>query len=577
VTQMEHLHSIAPDRAAQSGPACDSWADHTGQATCTATMPQASYPLSIYPTSLPGATDGVTYANYVVVSGGKPGYTFALPPHQSLPGGLQIGATGLVSGRPTVSGHYVFGVQVTDSTSPNALSTTQTVSITIAPPHVAISTASLPAGITGVPYAATLAATGGRPPYTWSGTGLPSGLSLSSTGKITGTPATSSKSTVDITVTDSSTPTKETATQSLPLTVRTSSKTSGSAVPATTTWGRVVTYSATVSATGGAPSGTVTFTVGSISLCTAPIASGHASCTATTAPVGTDTVTATYGGSSVYATSSGTTPLTVLPPPAGYPVLISLSRTSGTTSGGTSVTITGSGFNTVQHVQFGTTTARSYVVKSATQIQAVSPSHPAGTVAVTVTTPLGTTVTTPANNFKYVSPPPVVITITPSEGVAAGGTTVTVTGSGLFGTTAVKFGSVTGTSISANATGTRLTVKSPPGTLGTTVDVRVVTPSGESAVVAADKFTYGSGAAITSMSRTSGPVAGGTSVTITGHGFSGVTHVKFGTSTAKSYSVKSSGQIVAVSPAHGAVQVRVSVTTSNGMTPAAPADLFTFK
>ena len=576
VTQMQILHSMAPDRVAQSGPACDSWADKTGQVTCTGTLPQVSYPLSVFTTSLTGATQDVAYGSYVIATGGKAGYTFALPPKQSLPGGLQLDATGLVSGKPTVSGHFNFAVDVTDSTNPSPLSVTQTVSITIAPPHVAISTSVLPAGVVGVPYSATLAATGGYPPYTWSGSGLPKGLSLSSTGEITGTPTTSSKSTVDIIVTDSSTPNVETATRSLALTLRTTSTTTASVAPGTTTWGRVVTYSATVSGTGGVATGTVTFTVGQTTLCTAPIVSGEASCTAATAPVGADTIAATYAGSSVYATSAGTTALTVLAPPPGYPAIASMSRTSGPTSGGTSVTITGSGFTTVQKVSFGTTTARSYVVKSSTQIQAVSPPHAAGTVAVTVTTPDGTSAATPVGNFKFVSPPPVVISITPSAGVAAGGTTVTVTGSGFLGTTEVKFGSATGTSITGNATGSRLTVKSPPGNLGTTVDVRVVAPGGESPAVTSDRFTYGSGTSITSISRTSGPVAGGTSVTITGSGFSTVKYVKFGTTTARAFTVRSTTQIVATAPAHLAGQVRISVTTAGGTTPATSNDLYTF-
>ena len=333
VTQMETLHSMAPDRVAQSGPTCDSWANNTGQVTCTATLPQVSYPLSVFTTSLPGATQDAKYANYVIATGGRPSYTFALPPNQSLPDGLQIDATGLVSGMPKVSGHFTFTVDVTDSTSPNPLSVTQTVSITIAPPHVAISTSVLPAGIVGVPYSATLAATGGHPPYTWSETGLPNGLSLSSTGEITGTPTTSSDSTVIITVTDSSTPNVETATRSFALTVRTRSMTTATVAPDPTTWGRKVTYSAAVSGTAGVPTGTVTFSVGQTTLCTAPIVSGKASCTATTAPVGADTVAATYAGSSVYATSAGTAALTVLAPPMGYPTITSLSRTSGPTLG----------------------------------------------------------------------------------------------------------------------------------------------------------------------------------------------------------------------------------------------------
>ncbi len=65
-------------------------------------------------------------------------------------------------------------------------------------------------------------------------------------------------------------------------------------------------------------------------------------------------------------------------------------------------------------------------------------------------------------------------------------------------------------------------------------------------------------------------------MTISGTGFTTVKHVKFGTTTARTFTVKSSTQIVATSPAHAAGQVRISVTTAAGTTPATSYDLFTF-
>ena len=129
--------------------------------------------------------------------------------------------------------------------------------------------------------------------------------------------------------------------------------------------------------------------------------------------------------------------------------------------------------------------------------------------------------------------------------------------------------------MSVSAGGT-LTVKSPAGTSGATVAVRVVTPGGESPAVTADLFTYVSGPTITSLSRTSGSVAGGTKVTITGTGFSTVHSVKFGTTTASGFTLKSATQIVVTSPAHAAGQVQISVTTGTGTTPATSNDLYTF-
>ena len=66
-----------------------------------------------------------------------------------------------------------------------------------------ITTTSLPAGTVGASYTATLAATGGTPPYTWTATGLPTGLTLSSNGAIAGTPTTGGIATVRATVRDS--------------------------------------------------------------------------------------------------------------------------------------------------------------------------------------------------------------------------------------------------------------------------------------------------------------------------------------------------------------------------------------
>ena len=54
---------------------------------------------------------------------------------------------------------------------------------------------------------------------------------------------------------------------------------------------------------------------------------------------------------------------------------------------------------------------------------------------------------------------------------------------------------------------------------------------------------------VTGISPTSGPVAGGTTVTITGTGFTGATAVMFGTTGATSYTVVSATSITAVSPA----------------------------
>jgi hypothetical protein len=83
--------------------------------------------------------------------------------------------------------------------------------------------------------------------------------------------------------------------------------------PATVTAGARVVYLVVVTPKSGTgtPTGTISFTTGSTSLCTAVLSGGVAACGATNAPVGTDKVTGTYSGGDGYATSSGTATLTV--------------------------------------------------------------------------------------------------------------------------------------------------------------------------------------------------------------------------------------------------------------------------
>ncbi len=79
-------------------------------------------------------------------------------------------------------------------------------------------------------------------------------------------------------------------------------------------------------------------------------------------------------------------------------------RRSGPELGGTSVTITGTGFAGATVVDFGTAAAVSFTVVNDTTITADSPAG-TGVVDVTVTTPVGTTATSPADQFTYVAGP----------------------------------------------------------------------------------------------------------------------------------------------------------------------------
>ncbi|HVM95848.1 MAG TPA: IPT/TIG domain-containing protein, partial [Candidatus Acidoferrales bacterium] len=86
---------------------------------------------------------------------------------------------------------------------------------------------------------------------------------------------------------------------------------------------------------------------------------------------------------------------------AATPETISVSPSAGLTSGGTTVTIRGNAFTSDSSVTFGGVPASSVSVDSDSQITAVAPAGPAGTVDVRVTTADGTSAIKPYDQFRY--------------------------------------------------------------------------------------------------------------------------------------------------------------------------------
>jgi len=150
--------------------------------------------------TLPPAETGKAYSGWVHITGGTGPFTFSVANGTTLPPGLAINPTlGSINGTPTTSGTFTFDIGVTDSLGILAESSF-TISVT-AP--LAISTASpLPRAITGSVYSKTILAGGGATPYTFSATGLPAGLTISSAGVISGTPTTAGAYTAAVTVND---------------------------------------------------------------------------------------------------------------------------------------------------------------------------------------------------------------------------------------------------------------------------------------------------------------------------------------------------------------------------------------
>ncbi|MFJ7199736.1 MULTISPECIES: IPT/TIG domain-containing protein [unclassified Streptomyces] len=242
---------------------------------------------------------------------------------------------------------------------------------------------------------------------------------------------------------------------------------------------------------------------------------------------------------------------------AQVPVITVVAPSSGPASGGTSVTLTGTGFTGATAVTFAGIPATSFTVNSASQITAVTPAGNAGAAVVTVTTPGG--VSAPDAFFFYAAPP-VLNTAVPAQGPTAGGLVVTLTGINLLNAGAVRFGATDAASF-AVVSATQITATSPPGTGSS--PITVITPGGTSNPVA---FSYVATPTLTALVPSSGPTSAGTVVTLTGTNLATALAVTFG-GTAVSFTVASGTQITATAPVGPAGPVTVTVTTAGGASP----------
>lgn len=176
------------------------------------TAPPVYPTLSILNAALP-ATDrsDAGYAVQLLSNGGKPGPDTwsAVGGPATLPPGLNLSPSGLLSGTATTPGSYNLTIQVADGSAPPNIATknyTLNVNLNLAVQFVMASQD----GVFGQPYTATpLTVNGGTGPITFTAPGLPPGLSINpTTGTISGTPTAvnATGTTVTVTATDSATP-----------------------------------------------------------------------------------------------------------------------------------------------------------------------------------------------------------------------------------------------------------------------------------------------------------------------------------------------------------------------------------
>jgi len=175
--------------------------DYLNTSTKIAPYSWIEYGLYITTTNIADGYIGTPYNQIFKAIGGIAPYTWNIS-NGSLPTGLSFNASaGSLTGAPASAGSSKFTVQATDA---NAVKTIKSLTLNVLTlPNV--STSTLADAYVGSAYSQTLAATGGKPPYSWNITGtLPAGLTLNAaTGVISGKPSVAKTGSFTVLVTDS--------------------------------------------------------------------------------------------------------------------------------------------------------------------------------------------------------------------------------------------------------------------------------------------------------------------------------------------------------------------------------------
>ena len=365
-------------------------------------------------TSTPGSADKFTY-----VSGAATAY---VANHTS--GNVSvINATTNTAGSPITVGSGPTDIAIT----PNGATAyvTNVGSGTVTPINTATNTAGSPITVGSGPSDIAITPNGATAYVTNNGSGTVTPINTAT--NTAGSPITVGSSPVGIAITPDG------------ATAYVTNAGSGTVTPintATNTAGSPITVGATPEGIAITPNGATAYVT------------NNGSGTVTPISIATNTAgTAITVGTGPYGIAIAYTPL---PPP---PTVTAVDAAIGSTSGGDTIDLVGSNFvNGGTAVNFGTAVATSVTVDSATQLTAVSPSGFAGSVDVTVTTSVGTSPTSSADKFLYVS-------------TAA---TAYVTNSGTTTVTPIN---------------TSTNVASAPITVGTGPEYVAVTPNGATAYV----------------------------------------------------------------------------------------------
>ncbi len=257
---------------------------------------------------------------------------------------------------------------------------------------------------------------------------------------------------------------------------------------------------------------------------------------------------------------------------AGLPPELKISRVlppRAPSAGGVNVLVEGSGFlhnfagsgtqaKPLTALKFGSNTVIDFQIIDDQTLEARVPPGATGNASVSIQNPNGRLVCN--NCFTYFDEL-VVTGFTPKEGVLAGGNEVTITGTGFTSDVEVLFGGRSSPSITL-VSATQLKVIAPEGAAADVVDLSVYNKNGTSTQRRAYRYT--GDLRVLNIAPLTGPLAGGTSVTLTGSGFTGATEVKFGANAGTALTVVSDSQLTVTTPAGTAGATSVTVTTPQG-------------
>lgn len=281
---------------------------------------------------------------------------------------------------------------------------------------------------------------------------------------------------------------------------------------------------------------------------------------------GTDPVDAGFDAGTPVEEDAGTPP----DMDAGVPPELAILKVlppRGPTTGGISVVFQGSGFvrgvadrateaKKKTTIKFGSNPVQDFQIIDDETIDVRVPPGKAGLTNVTIENDNGQFVC--SGCFTYFEEV-FLKSATPKEGPLRGGTQVSIVGGGFTPGLHVLFGNVSAPEVNITSS-TQMTVTAPRVDEPGPVDITVYSKNGVG--VLRRVYRYYDDLRVSDIAPLTGPMAGGTTVVITGQGFDGATGVQFGAQQAQSFTVDDSNQITAVTPAAMAAgKVSITITT----------------